>query len=295
MTSACQQVSLDHLDRWPNHPACQRARWNTTWWYHRNISSQPLNIHRSLRNPLELHSESKFQNSLVSKSESNLVVPNHKASITVVDLKRNNWISFNDHHYVAHLLNGWCFSILLQVSCSPLDVTAATHQCCHRPLNLAGSRLLSSLSSLPLWSSGGDQSERINSSHSIIQEFAHSDWMGLSGGHQSGNINSSHPINEELARFARSDWMRLSGGNQSERINSSHSIIDHFSTCQNYFSTCQNSFPTCQNKFSTCQNNFSTCQKKISTCQINFSTCQNNFPTLTKSPTNRGGGQRIFF
>ena len=57
--------------------------------------------------------------------------------------------------------------------------------------------------------SGGDQSGRINSSHSIIEElarFARSDWMGLSVGDQSGNINSSHPINEELAR---SDWMGL--------------------------------------------------------------------------------------
>ena len=31
-------------------------------------------------------------------------------------------------------------------------------------------------------SSGGDHSKRINSSHSIIQEFARLDWMGLSGG-----------------------------------------------------------------------------------------------------------------
>ena len=31
-------------------------------------------------------------------------------------------------------------------------------------------------------SSGGDQSGRINSSHSMIHEFARSDWMGLSAG-----------------------------------------------------------------------------------------------------------------
>merc|ERR1711953_224165 len=91
--------------------------------------------------------------------------------------------------------------------------------------------------------SGGDQSWRINSSHSIIEEFARfarSDWMGSSGGDQSGRINSSHSMIHKFARFARSDWMRLSGGDQSERRNSSHSIIDHFSRCQNNFSTCQN-------------------------------------------------------
>ena len=50
-------------------------------------------------------------------------------------------------------------------------------------------------------SSNGDQSGRINSSHSIIEELARSDWMGLSGGDQSGRINTSHSIIEELARF----------------------------------------------------------------------------------------------
>ena len=72
-------------------------------------------------------------------------------------------------------------------------------------------------------SSGGDQSGRINSSHSAIQEFprfARSDWMGLSGGDQSERINFSHSIIQE---FARSDWMELSVGDQ----------------------TCQNNFPTC--------------------------------------------------
>ena len=80
-----------------------------------------------------------------------------------------------------------------------------------------------------LFLSGGDQSGRINSSHSAIQEFARfarSDWMGLSGGDQSGRINSSHSIIEELASFTRSDWTGLSGGDQSRRINSSHSIIE---------------------------------------------------------------------
>ena len=72
---------------------------------------------------------------------------------------------------------------------------------------------------------------------------------GSSGGDQSGRINSSHSMIHEFARFARSDWMRLSGGDQSERINSSHSIIDNFSTCQNNFSTCQNNFSTCQKNF----------------------------------------------
>ena len=47
--------------------------------------------------------------------------------------------------------------------------------------------------------SGGDQSERINSSHSIIEEFLRSDWMGVSGGDQSGRINSSHSIIQEFA------------------------------------------------------------------------------------------------
>ena len=37
-------------------------------------------------------------------------------------------------------------------------------------------------------SSGGDQSGRINSSHSIIEELARSDWMELSGGDQSGSF-----------------------------------------------------------------------------------------------------------
>ena len=57
--------------------------------------------------------------------------------------------------------------------------------------------------------SNGDQSGRINSSHSFIEELARSDWIGLSGGDQSERINSSHSIIEELAR---SDWMGLSGG-----------------------------------------------------------------------------------
>ena len=47
---------------------------------------------------------------------------------------------------------------------------------------------------------------------SIIEELARSDWMGLSGGDQSWRINTSHSIIEELAR---SDWMELSGGDQS--------------------------------------------------------------------------------
>ena len=49
---------------------------------------------------------------------------------------------------------------------------------------------------------GGDQSGRKNFSHSINEELARSDWMGLSGGDQSGRINSSDSIIEELARFA---------------------------------------------------------------------------------------------
>ena len=52
---------------------------------------------------------------------------------------------------------------------------------------------------------GGDQSGRINSSHSVIQEFARSDWMRLSGGDQSERINSSHSVIQEFKRFARSD------------------------------------------------------------------------------------------
>ena len=60
---------------------------------------------------------------------------------------------------------------------------------------------------------------------SIIEElapFARSDWIELSGGDQSGRINSSHSIIEELAR---SDWMGLSGGDQSGRKNS---LLAHF-------------------------------------------------------------------
>ena len=74
---------------------------------------------------------------------------------------------------------------------------------------------------------GGDQYGRINSSHSVIQEFARSNWMGLSGGDQSRRINSSHSIIQEFVRFVCSDWM---GGYQ----------------------TCQNNFPACQNNFHTC-------------------------------------------
>merc|ERR1719220_3274989 len=48
---------------------------------------------------------------------------------------------------------------------------------------------------------GGDQSGRINSSHSVIQEFARSDWMRLSVGDQSERINSSHSVIQEFARF----------------------------------------------------------------------------------------------
>ena len=66
-------------------------------------------------------------------------------------------------------------------------------------------------------SSGGDQSGRKNSSHSIIEELARSDWMGLSGGDQSGRKNYSHSVIQE---FARSDWMGLSGGDQESRRNS---------------------------------------------------------------------------
>ena len=61
--------------------------------------------------------------------------------------------------------------------------------------------------------------------------------MGLSCGDQSGRINSSHSIIQE---FARSDWMGLSGGDQTCQNN--------FPTCQNNFPTCQNNFPTCPAK-----------------------------------------------
>ena len=109
-------------------------------------------------------------------------------------------------------------------------------------------------------SSGGDQSGRINSSRSIIEElarFARSDWMGMSGGDQSWRIISSHSIIEEL-------WTGLSDGDQSGRINSSHSMIHKFKRSDwmglsGGDQTCQNNFPTCQNNFSTCQNNFPTC------------------------------------
>ena len=80
---------------------------------------------------------------------------------------------------------------------------------------------------------------------------------GSLGGDQSGRINSSHSIFEELARFARSDWMGLSGGDQSGRMNSSHSIIEElacfltsqkmvFST-QKWFSHLKNGSPKRKN------------------------------------------------
>ena len=78
-------------------------------------------------------------------------------------------------------------------------------------------------------SSGGDQSGRINSSQSIIEElarFARSDWMGSSGGDQSGRINSSHSIIEELACFACSDWMGSSGGDQQPIQKFSQNVTD---------------------------------------------------------------------
>ena len=59
-------------------------------------------------------------------------------------------------------------------------------------------------------------------------------------GGQSGKINSSDSI---IREFARSDWMGLSGGDQTCQNN--------FSTCQNHFCTSQNNFPTCQNYFCT--------------------------------------------
>ena len=34
-----------------------------------------------------------------------------------------------------------------------------------------------------------------------FERFARSDWMGLSGGDQSGRINTSHSIIEELTHF----------------------------------------------------------------------------------------------
>ena len=68
-------------------------------------------------------------------------------------------------------------------------------------LSLLGFRRPSAAKTLA-GSLGGDQSGRINFSHSINEELARSDWMGLSGGDQSGRINSSDSIIEELARFA---------------------------------------------------------------------------------------------
>ena len=62
--------------------------------------------------------------------------------------------------------------------------------------------------------------------------------MGLSGGDQAGRINYSHSI---IQQFARSDWMGLSGGDQT--------CQNHFPTCQNNYGTSQNNFPTHQNNF----------------------------------------------
>ena len=53
------------------------------------------------------------------------------------------------------------------------------------PFGILGFRRPSAAKTLA-GSSNGDQSGRINSSHSIIEELARSDWMELSGGDQSG-------------------------------------------------------------------------------------------------------------
>ena len=111
---------------------------------------------------------------------------------------------------------------------------------------------------------GGDQSGRINSSHSIIEELARSDWMGLSGGDQSGRINTSHSIIEELARFGHfGSFFAILGhfwpflghfGSFLAIFGHIGSFLGHFGSCgvilnKNYsflyfYRTCN--FPTCQ-------------------------------------------------
>ena len=49
---------------------------------------------------------------------------------------------------------------------------------------------------------------------------------GSSGGGQSGRINSSHSIIEELACFACSDWMGSSGGDQQPIQKFSQNVTD---------------------------------------------------------------------
>ena len=64
-----------------------------------------------------------------------------------------------------------------------------TYHCYTPLLNKLGFRRPSPAKTLA-GSSDGDQSGRINFSHSINEEFARSDWMGLSGGDQSRRISS---------------------------------------------------------------------------------------------------------
>ena len=67
-------------------------------------------------------------------------------------------------------------------------------------------------STLPLITDDDDDD---NDDDNDEDDGARSDWMGLSGGDQSERINSSHSIFEE---FARSDWMGLSGGEFSHLL-----------------------------------------------------------------------------
>ena len=84
-------------------------------------------------------------------------------------------------------------------------------------------------------SSNGDQFGRINSSHSIIEELARSDWMGLSGGDQSGRINTSHSIIEELARFGHFGSFFAILGHLWPFLGHFVSFLDKFAESSNFF------------------------------------------------------------
>ena len=74
--------SVGHLSRWSGGPQILPAS-----MYHRNILSQPFWISTST----DLESDSNF----TFGPGSDLMVPNHQASIAVVDLKGLNWIGFH--------------------------------------------------------------------------------------------------------------------------------------------------------------------------------------------------------
>ena len=68
------------------------------------------------------------------------MVPDHEASVTVVDLKQSNvkLIAMFDENYSdqKYLLYAGSFPVPLEVGGSPLDVASTAHQSCHCSLHL---------------------------------------------------------------------------------------------------------------------------------------------------------------